>query len=476
MTAALARARALLDTPPPETIPGQLAAPYGPRIGSLCTGYGGLDMAVQAVFGGTTAWVSDIDPGASRILAHHQPDVPNLGDLTAIDLDAVEPVDILTAGYPCQPFSNAGKRKGTADERHIWPWIARALGVLRPRVAIFENVAGHVRLGFDTVLADLAALGFDAEWCTVRASEIGAAHQRNRLFLLAWPADTGSKGLAWRWAEGAAADGRQPVADAHRVGGDRAGARGGRGDESAARRIAASHAAGLGEREPADEANAVAGSREARAVAGGRGVLAAADTDGDALRHQSVAEPRRRGAAVAQLAGTDSAVDERCCPTCGCGESFHDAGGFCAGCLHCTDPELGRPICPADCPDCAGESAVDAACVGLGEGRPEPARLEGRPDAPISSPPDWGQYAPAIARWEHVIGRPAPSATNALGRLNPPFVEWLMGLPAGHVTDVPGLSRTAQLKALGNGVVPQQAEAALRLLAARAGITAPHPA
>ncbi|MGW4050762.1 DNA cytosine methyltransferase [Streptomyces sp. NPDC004779] len=96
----------------------------GLRIGSLCTGYGGLDMAVQAVLGGTLAWVSDPDPGASRILAHHHPEVPNLGDLTAVDWAAVEPVDVVVGGYPCQPFSTAGKRKGTADARHIWPSIA----------------------------------------------------------------------------------------------------------------------------------------------------------------------------------------------------------------------------------------------------------------------------------------------------------------------------------------------------------------
>ncbi|ARI56430.1 hypothetical protein A6E92_12015 [Streptomyces sp. S8] len=78
--------------------------------------------------------------------------------------------------------------------------------------------------------------------------------------------------------------------------------------------------------------------------------------------------------------------------------------------------------------------------------------------------PDWGPYTEAVERWEAVTGCPAPGPVDDVGRLNPPFVEWLMGLPAGWVTAVPGLSRTAQLKALGNGVVPQQATAALRLL------------
>src|SRR5690606_27324917 len=92
-------------------------------------------------------------------------------------------------GYPCQPFSVAGKRKGTSDARHLWPYIARALRVLRPRSAFFENVANHLRLGFADVLADLAALGFDAAWATVRASDVGAPHRRERLFVLAVATD-----------------------------------------------------------------------------------------------------------------------------------------------------------------------------------------------------------------------------------------------------------------------------------------------
>ncbi|HEY9369107.1 DNA cytosine methyltransferase, partial [Streptomyces sp.] len=135
------------------------------RHGSFCTGYGGLDIATQNVYGGTLNWACDIDPGAAQIIAHRMPGTPNLGDLTTTDWQAVidehGPVDIVTGGYPCQPFSVAGQRKGTADARHIWPHIANALRVLRPRIAIFENVAGHLRLGFDTVLRDLAAIGFD---------------------------------------------------------------------------------------------------------------------------------------------------------------------------------------------------------------------------------------------------------------------------------------------------------------------------
>jgi DNA (cytosine-5)-methyltransferase 1 len=161
--------------------------------GSLCSGYGGLDLAVEAVFGAEPLWHFEVDPHASKVLAAHWPDVPNHGDLTATDWTTVAPVDVICGGYPCQPFSHAGQRKGTTDDRHIWPHIADALRVLRPRYAVFENVAGHVSLGFDAVLADLAEIGFDAEWVTVRASDVGACHRRERLFILAADADRGRR-------------------------------------------------------------------------------------------------------------------------------------------------------------------------------------------------------------------------------------------------------------------------------------------
>ncbi|MFY7065965.1 DNA cytosine methyltransferase [Nocardiopsis changdeensis] len=156
-------------------------------IGSLCSGYGGLESSVQSVLGGDLVFVADPDPGAARILTHHHPDVPNLGDITTLAWSTAPRVDILTAGYPCQPFSQAGLRKGTDDERHIWPHICDAICVLRPRLVVLENVRGHLRRGFDTVLADLARVGFDASWVCVRASDVGAPHRRERLFVIAWP-------------------------------------------------------------------------------------------------------------------------------------------------------------------------------------------------------------------------------------------------------------------------------------------------
>ena len=158
------------------------------RIGSLFTGAGGLDMAVEQVTGASPAWFVEFDPNPSKVLARHWLSVPNFGDVTAVnwkEVAEVAPVDILTAGYPCQPFSHAGKRKGSKDERHLWPYVADAIGALRPRLVVLENVAGHLSLGGAAVVGDLASLGFDARWGVVRASDAGAAHQRKRLFIVA---------------------------------------------------------------------------------------------------------------------------------------------------------------------------------------------------------------------------------------------------------------------------------------------------
>jgi DNA (cytosine-5)-methyltransferase 1 len=105
-------------------------------IGSMCSGYGGLDMGARAVLGGRIAWHCENDEDASKVLAAHHPGVPNLGDLTAVDWAAVEPVDIVTAGFPCQPFSAAGQQRGAQDERWLWDDIAHAVSILRPSIEL----------------------------------------------------------------------------------------------------------------------------------------------------------------------------------------------------------------------------------------------------------------------------------------------------------------------------------------------------
>ena len=156
------------------------------RLGSLCTGYGGLDMAVEAYFNAETIWCAEFDVYASQVIEKRF-NVPNHGNIKQIDWATLPEIDILTAGYPCQPFSTAGERKGLNDERHIFPEIAKAIGVLRPKFVVLENVRGHLSLGLREVLAELASIGYDAKWQTVRASDVGAPHRRERIFVVAYP-------------------------------------------------------------------------------------------------------------------------------------------------------------------------------------------------------------------------------------------------------------------------------------------------
>lgn len=172
-----------LDTEGPAS--GQQRIDVGAlRHMELCAGYGGIGIALERAFGAETVAVSDIDAGACKILAHRYPHVPNIGDMTTVDWNEwVGKVDIISAGYPCQPFSAAGRRRGTSDERHLWPVIADALAIIRPPLCVFENVRGHLSLGFDEVVRDLHQLGYDVFWYGVKASDVGAAHHRFRLFI-----------------------------------------------------------------------------------------------------------------------------------------------------------------------------------------------------------------------------------------------------------------------------------------------------
>jgi len=354
------------------------------RVGSLCTGYGGLDMAAQAVFGGELTWWADIDPGPIAVMARHHPDAPNLGDLKTVEWRAVRRVDILTAGYPCQPFSNAGKRLGTQDPRHLWPYVAKAVGALRPLCVVLENVAAHLRRGFDLVLQDLAEIGYDATWVVVRASDIGAPHRRERLFVVASDARGQAVGFGIGWGrpdhDGASAPAADTADDGHAA--PRAG---GRQPEIAS---------ATGDRAPAADADYRADDGQRPCPEPEPRGDAAADT----VRERLAGDTQREGAPLAGEVG----------------QRGHDADGRAAA--------------------------------------------------------EFGQYQAAVDRWQHVTGRPAPEPTEIGARgarvLSPRFVEWLMGLPAGHVTDTEGLTRNAQLKLLGNGVVPQQAERALRELLA----------
>ncbi len=114
------------------------------RVGSLFSGSGGLDLAVEEVFDARTVWFSEIDEPVARVFAHHWPDAPNLGDITTIDWNVVPPVDILCGGFPCQDVSTVGKMAGLAPGTRsgLWAHMATAIEALRPEWVVIENVRG----------------------------------------------------------------------------------------------------------------------------------------------------------------------------------------------------------------------------------------------------------------------------------------------------------------------------------------------
>lgn len=142
-------------------------------------------MAVAKMTGAVPVWFVENDPAASAVLHHRYPDVPNVGDLTTLDFYRMPFVNVLTAGYPCQPFSHAGLRKGSDDHRHLWPYIEEAVHILRPPLCIFENVQGHLTKGGGTVVRSLTSMGYSVRWGLVRASDAGAPHRRARVFIVA---------------------------------------------------------------------------------------------------------------------------------------------------------------------------------------------------------------------------------------------------------------------------------------------------
>jgi len=189
------------------------------KIGSLFSGYGGLDIAVAKQFDAEVVWHCEWEDAPSRIIEANFPGVPNYRDVTTVDWGAVEPVDILTGGFPCQDVSLAGGRAGMAHGTRsgLWSEFAKAIDVLQPRWVVIENVRGLLSAkansdveqcawcvgetgdgepplrALGAVLGNLADLGYDAEWQGVRASDAGAPHQRFRVFIVAYPNNYGNE-------------------------------------------------------------------------------------------------------------------------------------------------------------------------------------------------------------------------------------------------------------------------------------------
>ena len=375
------------------------------RVGALCAGYGGLELGLQlAGIDTDLIWVAETDKHASAVLDARF-GVPNLGDLTQI-VDPPE-VDVVTAGFPCQPVSHAGKGAGVHDER----WLIRDVVTVARRAGaqwiFMENVRGLLSANkgeaFGQVLDALAEGGFDARWACIRADQsVGACHRRDRWFAVAHADGAGSE--AWGDARRASQleAGVEPVGSAapaaHASGVGRcAGSRLGEGQPSQQR--------GDGSGDDGDTTAAYTGGERHGGRQDDRGVghLDRRDESQTRQQQRARAEPVDRGAAsVADATGTERRGEE------------HET-----------------VVAPAGSAPKPGERHSSYA---------------------------WGDYADAINRWEWAIGRAAPKPVTD-GKLSSRFVEWMMGLPDGWVTGV-GLSRSQELKILGNGVIPHQAAVA----------------
>ena len=409
-------------------------------IGSMCSGYGGLDLAVEAILGPARhAWHCEVDPDASAVLAAHWPDTPNHCDLTAVDWSQVEPIDILTAGFPCQDVSAAGLRAGIAPGTRsgLWTHIAHIIHTLQPRLVVIENVRGLLSARADrnlgpehedmettgrdalraagAVCGDLANLGYDTSWATLAASDIGAPHRRERVFILAWPTADPYRVPVWQ----------QPVTEPGGCGAPLAG--------------------------------------DAGTPAGGVDLLPT-----------PTARDARRGAGWGNQPGrplseTVMRLVPPLVPSVALGVGNRATGGTQGGPNQ--RGSSGDLMLPSAVVQLLPTPTVQHHARNATATRTAPkvsTNTSGWTLSDVAYADRWGAYTSAITRWERITNREAPSPTEpgrtGQPRLSPRFVEWMMGLPAGWVTDHVG--RNPALKALGNGVVWQQGAAAIQHLLA----------
>ena len=374
-------------------------------VGSLCTGYGGLEMGLRHAFGDELEflWHTETDPDASLVLKTHHPDTPNLGDITDVDWHTAAPVDILCAGIPCQTVSTAGRRQGDADPRWLWQSGARpAIIGTRPRMVVFENVRNLVGIAagelWRGVLTDFRDLGYQVRWAILGAcvDTVAGCHHRHRVFAVAK---------------------RVPApGPAHRVDAKICG-------------VPRSRAA-------LPSPRAIDGSRGPS----GPGRIRTQGTD---------LEP----AVLYHLLPTATAADAKGARNATAYRG-PDARPFDTSWTLC---DVARELLPTPAASSYGTNQGGAA------GRTGPIRPS--LESLAHDFDHWGKFAWAVGRWAEEFGPPPePTMIGPKGarRLAPAFPEWMMGIPAGHVTDV--VPRRAALRIIGNGVMPYQAAAALQLL------------
>ena len=161
------------------------------KILDLFSGIGGFSLGLEATGGFETTAFCDIDPYCRSVLKKHWPNVPIFEDIRKLKGTDIGTVDIITGGYPCQPFSVAGKQKGVEDKRHLWPEYFRIIKESRPTWVIGENVSGHIKLGLDSVIEDLESEGYAARTFSISASSIGANHKRERIWVVGYSEHNG---------------------------------------------------------------------------------------------------------------------------------------------------------------------------------------------------------------------------------------------------------------------------------------------
>lgn len=159
----------------------------------LFSGIGGFALAAQMAGGIETVGFCEIDPWAQRVLKKNFPGVPIHDDIKTLNTKKYGTIDIITGGYPCQPFSSIGKKLGKEDPRHLWPFMFSIIKQKRPSWIIAENVAGHVSMGLDEVLHDLEGQGYNAKPIIIPACAVGSPQKRDRVWVVANAKSWGDK-------------------------------------------------------------------------------------------------------------------------------------------------------------------------------------------------------------------------------------------------------------------------------------------
>lgn len=167
------------------------------RFGSLFAGIGGFDLGLERA-GMKVRWQVEIDPFCNEILEKHWPHVKRFGDIRSVGKENLEAVELICGGFPCQPFSKAGKRRGKSDDRNLWPEMFRVVEELRPSWVIAENVPKIRDIYLDEILSDLEGIDYSTGTIDLPAVAFGAWHLRHRIYIVA---HSNGKGLA-EWKEG----------------------------------------------------------------------------------------------------------------------------------------------------------------------------------------------------------------------------------------------------------------------------------